>query len=143
MRNVDALLAIHRTCYYLKLPTRHHTDLIVDTEAMIGRFSSNMTDKFGYVVSESGTSLINPNFHSHAFGINGTFMAWNYGGQDFYLFWWDGEKLREVTPEDMDNLLVDAYLEIMLEDQIAQTEEYLEWLTRMQEPYIISSGRIT
>lgn len=133
MRNPDALLAMHRTAYYLKVIQHYHLDLVHDTEAVIGRFSSYLPDEFGWVIYDSGTHILNPNlFKPGDRNIDGTFIHHTFGRKDgeMFMFWWDGDRLIEVTPEQMDALMLYKYESIMLDDQRYQaalnTQDYVD-----------------
>lgn len=128
MKNVDALLAMSRTVYYLKCIKRYHTDFLIDIESMIGRYSNGVADTFGWVVYENGTHFLNPvNFPV----ITGTYIERIFGSKDgeMYMFWWNGEQLIEVTPEELDSLLIQEYTLMAAQEQLDFHKERVEYFT--------------
>lgn len=119
MRNVDALLAMHRTAHYLRLPERHQLDLTHDTESMIGIHSDMYGDKFGWVLRDNGTHTLNPTYYSYATLCNASFIDRTFGSKESvaFFFWWDGKMLIEVSPEQLDSLLLEEYAVMAALDQ--------------------------
>ena len=106
MANVAGLLAIHRVAYWTRIIKHYHTDLLIDTEVMIGRFSNMTGPKFGWAIDPFGTHFLNPVFFSHT--EMPEYLERTREG--IMLFWFDGEQLHEVTGEQLKDLMQEEYL---------------------------------